>query len=80
MRVSPLLDWHFTDIWDYLLFYKIPYCELYDLGYTSLGNASNTVKNSSLLFYDVKLEKNVYLPAYKMLNEAEERTGRDIRR
>lgn len=78
VRVSPLLEWRFTDIWDYLLFYKVPYCKLYDLGYTSLGNASNTVKNPSLLCYDVKSGQNVYLPAYKMLNEAEERNGRDV--
>lgn len=78
MRVSPLLDWHFSDIWDYLLFYKVPYCKLYDLGYTSLGSSSNTVRNPSLAYFDTNQGKNVYLPAYKLINESEERSGRNI--
>lgn len=78
MRISPLLDWHYSDIWDYLLYYKVPYCKLYDMGYTSLGNASNTVRNPSLLYNDIYLGTEVYLPAYKMLNENKERSGRNI--
>ncbi|XP_018577783.1 probable FAD synthase [Anoplophora glabripennis] len=78
MRMSPLLDWHYSDIWDYLLYYKVPYCKLYDMGYTSLGNASNTVRNPSLLYHDIYLDTEIYLPAYKMLNENKERSGRNI--
>lgn len=78
LRVSPLLDWHYSDIWDYLLFYKIPYCKLYDLGYTSLGNSSNTIRNPRLSYFDDKLNKEVYLPAYKLTNETEERNGRNV--
>ncbi|KAJ8919830.1 hypothetical protein NQ315_006359 [Exocentrus adspersus] len=78
MRVSPLLDWHYSDIWDYLLYYKVPYCKLYDMGFTSLGNASNTIRNPSLLYKDIYLGAEVYLPAYKMLNENKERSGRHI--
>lgn len=78
MRVNPLLDWHYSDIWHYLLYYKVPYCKLYDMGYTSLGNASNTVRNPSLLYHDIYLDTEVYLPAYKMLNEDKERSGRNI--
>lgn len=76
MRCSPFLDWHYTDIWDYLLYYKVPYCKLYDYGYTSLGNAVNTIRNPSLRFCEG--DKEVYLPAYKMLNEKNERSGRNI--
>lgn len=77
MRVNPLLDWHYSDIWNYLLFYKVPYCNLYDEGYTSLGSASSTIRNPSLIHYSAKLGKEIFLPAYKLLNEAEERSGRD---
>nr|XP_023018916.1 FAD synthase-like [Leptinotarsa decemlineata] len=79
MRVNPILHWHYSDIWDYLLYYKIPYCKLYDMGYTSLGNASNTIKNPSLAYFDEKLGAESYLPAYKMMNESEERSGRNAR-
>ncbi|CAH2010899.1 unnamed protein product [Acanthoscelides obtectus] len=77
MRVSPLLDWHYSDIWDYLLFYKVPYCKLYDYGYTSLGDASSTNKNPALKCVNVKIGRCVYLPAYKLLNESKERIGRN---
>ncbi|CAG9824894.1 unnamed protein product [Phaedon cochleariae] len=79
MRVNPILEWHYSDIWDYLLFYKVPYCKLYDMGFTSLGNATNTIRNPSLLYRDAKLMKDVYLPAYKMMNESEERSGRNVK-
>ncbi|XP_066148539.1 uncharacterized protein [Euwallacea fornicatus] len=76
MRCSPFLDWYYADIWDYILYYKVPYCKLYDYGYTSLGNTVNTIRNPNLLFFDG--EKNVYLPAYKMLREKNERSGRNV--
>ncbi|KAF7281020.1 hypothetical protein GWI33_005208 [Rhynchophorus ferrugineus] len=77
MRCSPLLDWYYTDVWDYLLYYKVPYCKLYDYGYTSLGNTTNTIRNPSLLF-SYGDEKDVYLPAYKMMVDKKERSGRNI--
>jgi FAD synthetase len=77
MRVSPLLDWHYCDIWDYLLYYKVPYCTLYDMGFTSLGNTENTTRNPSLIYRDQFEEKEMYLPAYKMWKENTERNGRN---
>ncbi|KAK4872913.1 hypothetical protein RN001_014942 [Aquatica leii] len=73
MRVSPLLDWHYSQIWDYLLLMKVPYCSLYDAGYTSLGNSTNTIPNPYLL---VDNEQKKYLPAYKLLDGSKERSGR----
>ncbi|KAF5278814.1 hypothetical protein FQR65_LT03501 [Abscondita terminalis] len=74
MRVSPLLDWHYSQIWDYLLHLKVPYCGLYDDGYTSLGSATNTLPNPYLA---VDNDTNsYYLPAYKLLDASKERSGR----
>lgn len=76
MRVSPILDWHYSNVWDYLLYYKVPYCKLYDMGYTSLGNSKNTIRNPYLR--SASSGEEIYLPAYKMLNEVKERSGRNI--
>lgn len=36
-RVHPILDFTIDDIWDYIHQYNVPYVDLYDKGYKSLG-------------------------------------------
>lgn len=36
-RVHPILHFKFDDIWDYIRTYQVPYVNLYDKGYKSLG-------------------------------------------
>ncbi len=54
---------------------KIPYCELYDLGYTSLGGTNDTHPNPALKVEDGG--KTKYRPAYELTKDEEERLGRD---
>ncbi|WP_147822342.1 phosphoadenosine phosphosulfate reductase family protein [Salidesulfovibrio onnuriiensis] len=35
--VNPILDWCETDVWAFNTMFGLPYCELYDRGYRSLG-------------------------------------------
>lgn len=35
--VNPIVRWTEQDIWDFIFAYNIPYCELYDEGFTRLG-------------------------------------------
>ena len=71
LRVFPILDWTYSQVWTGILNLKLSYCILYDQGYTSLGNPSKTFKNSSL-----KMENGKYFPAYLLTDFKTERFGR----
>jgi FAD synthetase len=72
MRVNPILDWDFRSVWAYILGLKIPYCTLYDKGYTSLGRIDNTQRNPALRIGDT----DEYLPAYLLKDSSKERESR----
>lgn len=35
--VNPIIDWSESDVWDFLDYYDLPHCELYDRGYKRVG-------------------------------------------
>ncbi len=55
-RVQPILHFKERDIWDNIHKNKIPFCELYKLGYRSLGAKGSTVKNSDIPAWEQDLE------------------------
>jgi FAD synthetase len=73
MRVNPILDWHYGHIWHFLRRYELPYCSLYDKGYTSLGKVDDTLPNPALARPDGSGE---YYPAYMLQDWTQERAGR----
>lgn len=77
MRVNAILDWTCDNIWDYLLANKVPYCSLYDRGYTSLGHRNNTRPNPHLEYFNPATNRAEFRPAYSLRNSDHlERAGR----
>ncbi|KAE9590909.1 putative FAD synthetase [Lupinus albus] len=73
MRVNPILDWSYRDVWAFLLTCKVKYCSLYDQGYTSIGSIYDTVPNSLL---SISNSSNTFKPAYLLADGRLERAGR----
>lgn len=73
MRVNPILDWSYRDIWAFLLTCEMKYCSLYDQGYTSIGSIYDTVPNSLL---SISNKTNKFKPAYLLADGRLERAGR----
>ena len=69
--LNPIIDWENGDVWEFIKKYKIPYCKLYDKGYTRLGCIGcpmNTKQADELNRYPKY--KRAYIRAFeKMLQE-----------
>lgn len=76
MRVNPILDWSYRDVWAFLLTCKVPYCSLYDQGYTSIGSIHDTVPNELLCINNSTNGKETFKPAYMLPDGRLERAGR----
>ncbi|XKL63405.1 hypothetical protein PGB90_005769 [Kerria lacca] len=74
VRIFPLLHWSYKNVWDFLRCANVPYCSLYNEGYTSLGAKSNTSVNSGLKF--VSKCDVYYKPAFLLHEDITEREGR----
>eukprot|EP00949_MAST-11_sp_MAST-11-sp1_P000716 g716.t1 len=76
MRVNPILEWSYSDVWDFLRICKIEYCELYDKGFTSIGNRRSTVANPALRKKYLDDTDVHYHPAWTLVDGSMERLGR----
>lgn len=76
MRVNPILDWSYRDVWAFLLTCKVSYCSLYDQGYTSIGSIHDTVPNALLRVSDSGKTEGKFRPAFLLSDGRLERAGR----
>lgn len=74
MRVHPVIDWRYAEIWCFIRELGVEYCGLYDEGYTSLGGREDTHPNPVLREGG---RGQGYRPAYELVEDGEERAGRD---
>ncbi|KAF2716350.1 adenine nucleotide alpha hydrolases-like protein [Polychaeton citri CBS 116435] len=75
MRIHPVIDWRYADVWTFIRHIGIPYCGLYDMGYTSLGGLGDTEKNPVLA---VDGGAAGFRPAYELVEDEDERLGRVV--
>lgn len=77
-----------ADTIQFIRYLNIPYCSLYDLGYTSLGGTTDTHPNPKLVRQPSAQQvpqagvvngtsKPKFRPAYELIDDYEERLGRD---
>ena len=52
MRVCPVLDWEYSQVWQFLRGVGVSYCVLYEQGYTSLGSTDDSWPNPKLMIRD----------------------------
>ncbi|KAL3471111.1 hypothetical protein BJX99DRAFT_250666 [Aspergillus californicus] len=79
MRINPVVDWHYAEIWAFIRALGLEYCSLYDEGYTSIGSMSDTQPNPKLLFqghHHGTTAGQHFKPAYELIDDADERLGR----
>ena len=73
LRCNPIIDWDYGDVWEFLrhpdLRGEVPYCSLYDRGYTSLGKTMGGGAGESG-------GGESYWPAYMLKDWSLERAGR----
>lgn len=58
-RFRPILHFTERDLWDTTLHFKIPYCELYEQGYRSLGAKTTSKKMDDKAAWEQDLENTV---------------------
>ncbi|KAJ3442898.1 fad synthase [Anaeramoeba flamelloides] len=73
IRISPIMQWNYSDVWGYIQKNQVKYCVLYDKGFTSLGLKSLTKPNPLL-----KQKNGEFLPAWKLPENSSEREGRYV--
>jgi len=83
MRVNPILEWNYGHVWHFLRLFHLPYCSLYDEGYTSLGTTKDTLPCPALAVpggssYQEGDGSNFpkFWPAYMLRDWGQERAGR----
>lgn len=83
MRVNPVLNWSYGHIWHFLRFFHLPYCSLYDAGYTSLGTTKDTLPCPALAVITRATDEDPttsslpkFWPAYMLRDWDQERAGR----
>mmetsp|Transcript_21562 Transcript_21562/g.26510 ORF Transcript_21562/g.26510 Transcript_21562/m.26510 type:complete len:153 (+) Transcript_21562:266-724(+) len=70
-RCLPVLDWNYAIVWEFLKDFDVPFCSLYQHGYSSLGEIHNSRPNPAL-----QREDGSFGPAWELTDASLERESR----
>ena len=70
-RFFPVMDWNYAQVWEFLRKFNVKFCELYEDGYTSLGEIHNSRPNPAL-----KKADGTFSPAWELIDASLERDSR----
>lgn len=76
MRVNPIVEWTYGHVWHFLRLFHLPYCSLYNNGYTSLGRQADSSPNPALRKTTPEDSPPSFWPAYMLSDWTLERAGR----
>ena len=76
--LNPIIDWTTEEVWEFIHAYNIPYCKLYDEGYTRLGcigcpMSSNTKEELEKF----PKYKRAYIKAFERMLEVNKSKGKE---
>ena len=81
IMVNPIIDWTFSDIWQYIQLNNIPYNPLYDMGYDRVGCIGcpmASYKQKCKQFRDFPSYKTNYIKAFDRLLEKRRENGNPL--
>ena len=75
--LNPIIDWTEDEVWEFIHRYELPYCELYDKGYTRLGciGCPMDPKTQQKEFEEYPAFRRAYLRAFDKMLEARRAAG-----
>ena len=76
MRIHPVLEWKYVEVWAFLRYLGLSWCPLYDEGFTSLGGMQDTHPNPKLRYIEDG-GKEGFHPAWVLEEDDDERLGRN---
>ena len=78
--LNPIIDWTTAEVWEFIREYEVPYCKLYDEGFTRLGCVGcplGAVQKRANEFARYPKYKQAYIRAFDRMIDARNKVGYD---